>query len=46
MLLKIYMGLFLGALQATVKSTKSIEKERKILTEIRDTLNMLLGNLG
>lgn len=35
--------LLLAFLQSTIKNQKSIDKERAILTQIRDTINQLLG---
>ena len=35
-------NLLLSFLQSTIKNPKSIEKEHKILREIRDTINQLL----
>ncbi len=42
MLLRMALSMVLTWLQSTVKNPKSIEKERQILTEIRDNINVLL----
>ncbi len=36
----------LSALQSSVKNPKSIAKEKDLLVQIRDTINLLLAGMG